>query len=156
MAVRTDIQYVPYYFEESTARKLEKKPQQKHAATPKHRKAKRKVVVIDPVAIIGTVVAACMLVMMLVGFVEYRIAQNQTKQMSEYIQQLQQENAQLQQTYEDGYDLDHIREVAGALGMIPAADAPQVEIQVEVPQDAVTEQTGLWESFTTFLAGLFA
>lgn len=154
MAVRTDIQYVQFYVDGSAARKLEKQ-QTKHAATPRSRKVKRKVVVLDPIAIVGAVAALCMLVFLLVGIVQYRTTQEQNRQMSQYIQQLEQENAQLQQIYEDGYDLDQIRDIADALGMIPSADATQVEIQVQIPQEE-TETMSLWESFTTFLAGLFA
>ncbi len=156
MAVRTDIQYVQFYTDGSTARKLEKKQQTKHAATPKYRRAKRKVVVVDPVAIVGTLAAMCLLVCLLVGYVQYRTVQAQSQQMSQYVQQLQQENQQLQQTYKNGYDLDQIRDIAEALGMIPAGDATQIQIQVQIPQEEAVEQISLWESFTTFLAGLFA
>ena len=156
MAVRTDIQYVQYYVDGSAARKLEKNTQKKHAAAPKSRKAKRKVVVIDPVAILGVLVAVCMLVFLVVGFVQHRALQQQTEEMSLYIDQLQQENAQLEQTYQDGYDLDEIRDIAQAMGMIPAGDAPQIEMEVQIPQEESTDEMTIWESFTTFLAGLFA
>ena len=156
MAVRTDIQYVQFYTDGSTARKLEKNRQTKHAATPKRRVVKRRVVAVDPVAIVGSLVAACMLVFLLVGFMQYRAVQVQSQQMSQYIETLQQENQQLQQTYKDGYDLDEIRDIAEALGMIPAGDANQIQIQVQIPQEEVVEEISLWESFTTFLAGLFA
>ncbi len=156
MAVRTDIQYVQFYTDGSAARKLEKKQQTKHAAAPRYRRAKRKVVVVDPVAIFGGILAACMLVCLLVGAWQYKTVQTETQQMSQYIDQLQQENQQLQQTYEAGYDLDEIREIAEALGMIPAGEATQIEIQVQIPQEETVEEMTLWESFTTFLAGLFA
>ena len=156
MAVRTDIQYVQFYTDGSTARKLEQKQQTKHAATPRYRKAKRKVVVVDPVAIIGAVAAVCVLVCLLVGAVQYRNLEKQTQQMNQYIQQLQQENQQLEQTYRDGYYLEQIRDIAESLGMIPADQATQVTIQVQVPQEEAQVEMSLWESFTTFLAGLFA
>ena len=156
MAVRTDIQYVQYYVDGSAAKKTAPKTETKHAATPKTRKVKRKVVVIDPVAVIGVVATVCMLVIMAVGFVRYQNVQEQTNRMNLYIQQLQQQNTELQQTYENGYDLDQIQEIADALGMIPAEDAQQIQVQVQIPQEAPVEEMTLWESFTTFLAGLFA
>ena len=52
-------------------------------------------------------------------------------------------------------DLEDIRDIAGALGMIPAQDAPQIEIDVPQPQQEQT-QLSFWESIATFLAGLFA
>ena len=87
MAVRTDIQYVQFYVDGSTARKPEQKTQAKHAAAPKYRRVKRKVVVVDPVAILGTVVTVCLLVAMLVGFVQYRNIQNKSEQMEQYLKQ---------------------------------------------------------------------
>ena len=156
MAVRTDIQYVQFYVDGSTARKLERKQQTKHAAAPRHRKTRRKVVVVDPIAILGVLVAAFMLVFLLVGFSQYREVQEQTRQMDQYIHQLQQENTQLQQIYQDGYDLDQIRDIADALGMIPSSEATQIQIDVEVPQEEPVTEMSWWDSFTTFLAGLFA
>ena len=156
MAVRTDIQYVQFYVDGSTARKLEKKQQAKHAATPRQRKAKRKVVVVDPVAIFGVLVAVFMLVFMLVGVSEYRATQAKNRQMDQYIAQLQQENMQLEQAYKDGYDLDQIRDIADALGMIPKSEATHVQVPVQTPQEETVTEMSWWESFTTFLAGLFA
>lgn len=156
MAVRTDIQYVQFYTDGSAARKLEHKQQTKHAAAPKYRRVKPRVKVVDPVAIFGAVTVVCLLVCMLVGFVQYKTMEKRTAQMNQYIEQLQQENMQLQQTYENGYDLDEIRDIAEALGMIPAGDAPHIEMDVQIPQEEVTQEMTLWESFTTFLAGLFA
>ena len=156
MAVRTDIQYVQFYVDGSTARKLEKKQQAKHAATPRHRKAKRKVVVVDPVAIVGVLGVVCLLVALAVGGVQYLFLQHQTQQMQQYMETLQMENTQLQQTYEDGYDLDQIRDLANSLGLVPADQVQQVAVSVQVPQEQVVTEMTFWESFTTFLAGLFA
>ena len=154
--MRTDIQYVQFYVDGSTARKLEKKQQAKHAATPRQRKAKRKVVVVDPVAIFGVLVAVFMLVFMLVGISEYRATQARNQQMDQYIAQLQQENMQLEQAYKDGYDLDQIRDIADALGMIPKEQATHTTIHVELPTVQTVEQMSLWNRIGTFLTNLFA
>ena len=156
MAVRTDIQYVQFYVDGNTARKAQAQTQVKHAATPKYRKAKRKVVVVDPVAVVGAVVTVCLMVAMLVGFVQFQNVQSQSRQMEQYLAQLQEENQQLEQTYRDGYDLEQIQQIAAAAGMIPAGEAQQIQLQVQIPQDETVTQMTLWESFTTFLAGLFA
>ena len=156
MAVRTDIQYVQFYVDGSTARKPEQKTQAKHAAAPRTYKRKRKVVVIDPVAIVGAVVTVCLLVSMAVGLFQYLHLQNQTRQMAQYMQTLQMENTQLQQTYEDGYDLDQIRDMANELGLVPADQVQQITVSVQLPQEEPVTEMTLWESFTTFLAGLFA
>ena len=156
MAVRTDIQYVQFYVDGSTARKPAQKTQAKHAAAPKSYPRKRKVVVVDPVAIFGVLVAVFMLVFMLVGISEYRATQARNQQMDQYIAQLQQENMQLEQAYKDGYDLDQIRDIADALGMIPKSEATHVQVPVQTPQEETVTEMSWWESFTTFLAGLFA
>ena len=157
MALQPDIQYVPIcYVDGSTARKLEQPVYMAPAAPqPHHRKAKRIVVAIDPVAIFGLLVAMVMLVCMVSGFVEYSAVQAQNRQMTDYVTSLELEKAQLEQTYRDGYDLDEIRDFAEANGMVPAEDAPQIQIEVQIPQQEET-QLSFWESITTFLAGLFA
>ena len=158
MALQPDIQYVPFYYVDgSTARKAEPKPVKKTSAAParRARRAKRKTIAIDPVAIGGVAIAMVMLIMMLVGFIQYSICQEQTRQMQEYVASLQMENAQLQQDLDSNIDLEYVREVAEAMGMVPAQDAQQIQISVQLPQQEHTEMT-LWESITTFLAGLFA
>ena len=158
MALQPDIQYVPFYYVDgSTARKVQRQSVKKTAAAPapKRRRAKRKTIAIDPVAIGGIAVAMVMLVMMLVGFAQYSICQERNRQMQDYLTSLQLENAQLQQSYDSNIDLDYIQDVAEAMGMVPAQDAQQVQISVQLPEQTAPQMT-LWESIATFLAGLFA
>lgn len=158
MALQPDIQYVPLcYVDGSAARKVEHKPVKKATATPapKHRRAKRKVVAVDPVAIGGIIVAVVMLVMMLAGFAKYTVIQEQNRMMQDHLAALQLENAKLQQDYESNIDLDYIRDMADTMGMVPAQNAQQVQISVQLPQEEVAEMT-LWQSIAMFLAGLFA
>ena len=157
MALQPDIQYVPIcYVDGSTARKLEQPIYKAPAAPqPRRRKAKRIVVAIDPVAVFGLLVAVVMLVCMISGFVEYSVVQEQNRQMTDYVTALELEKTQLEQTYRDGYDLDGIRQFADVNGMVPAEQAPQIQIEVELPRQEQT-QLSIWESITTFLAGLFA
>lgn len=158
MAMQPDIQYVPFcYVDGSAARKVQRQPEKKatQATAPKQRRAKRKVIAVDPVAISGIVIAVVMLVMLLAGYAEYTAVQEQKLQMQDYLTSLQLENAQLQQTFDSNVDMEYVEEVAGALGMVPAADANQIQIEVQLPIQETTQLT-LWESITTFLAGLFA
>ena len=158
MALQPDIQYVPFcYVDGSAARKVEHKPAKKATVTPapKRRRAKRKVIAVDPVAIGGIVIAVVMLVMMLAGFARYTVIQEQNRLMQDHLTALQLENTKLQQDYESNIDLDYIQDMADAMGMVPAQDAQQVQISVQLPQEEVTEMT-LWQSIATFLAGLFA
>lgn len=158
MALQPDIQYVPFhYVDGSTARKVERNTAPKAAAVPRPqpRRAKRRVVAVDLTAIFGIVVAVVMFCAMVAGVVEYNACLERNRQMSDYVASLQLENAQLQKTYRENMDLDYIREVAGVLGMVPAEDVEQIQIQVQIPQEETVEM-GFWESVTTFLAGLFA
>lgn len=158
MAMQPDIQYVPFcYVDGNAARKVQRQPEKKatQATAPKQRRAKRKVIAVDPVAISGIVIAVVMLVMLLAGYAEYTAVQEQKLQMQDYLTSLQLENAQLQQTFDSNVDMEYVEEVAGALGMVPAADANQIQIEVQLPTQETTQLT-LWESITTFLAGLFA
>lgn len=160
MALQPDIQYVPIcYVDGSAARKLEqpiyKAPAAAKAPRPRSRKAKRIVVAVDPVAIFGLLIAVVMLCCMISGFVEYSVLREQNRQMTDYVTALELENIQLEQNYRDGYDLDEIRDFAEANGMVPAEQAPQIQIDVQLPQQEQHQLT-LWESITTFLAGLFA
>lgn len=157
MAMQPDIQYVPFcYVDGSAARKVQRQPVKKAAASaPKQRRAKRKVIAVDPVAIGGIVIAVVMLFMLLAGFSEYTAMQEKTLRMRDYVTSLELENAQLQQTLDSNIDMDYVEEVANAMGMVPADDANQIQIQVQLPTQETTQLT-LWESITTFLAGLFA
>ena len=160
MALQPDIQYVPFHYVDGTAaRKVERRATPAKAAptpTPTRRRSKRKTVVVDPVAITGLLVLTVMLCAMAVGFFQYSASLERNAQMQQYITELKTENAQLQQQYQDGYDLDDIRDVAGALGMVPSEDVEQITIDVELPQQETETQLSFWESVTTFLAGLFA
>ncbi len=158
MAMQPDIQYVPFcYVDGSAARKVQRQPEKKATAKPasKQRRAKRKVITVDPVAICGTLMAVVMLIALLAGFAEYTAIREKSRLMQDYVTSLELQNVQLQQTYDSNIDLDYVQEVAEVMGMVPAADAPQIQIEVQLPA-ADTTQVSLWDSITTFLAGLFA
>ena len=59
--------------------------------------------------------------------------------------------------YREGYDLEEIREIALAMGMVPMEQLETVQISVPVveAEEQAQEPSG-WEAFCTFLAGLFA
>lgn len=153
MARKTEIQYIRLYTQGSAARKLEPVTPWKTAKLPKVRKQKRLVVHIDPVATVGIVVAAVMLILMAVGFTRLRAAQQQTAVMEQYVETLRNNNEVLQDTY-DAVDLEAVEEMALALGMVPADQVQKISISVPVTVEA--EEPGTWEQIRTFLTGLFA
>ena len=154
MARQTEVCYINYYVSGSAAYQVEQKPVKQKARLPKQRRQKKIVVHIDPMATLGIFVACVMFVLMIAGAVRLNGVQQQAERMSNYVSYLQQETEQLRATYEQGYDPEEIRQIAETQGMVSAENAQRVEITVEIPEE-IQEPT-IWESFVTFLTGLFA
>ena len=153
MARQFEVQYIRSYTDGTAARKLDMPLPRKAAHKRPAQKAKRIVLHSDPVAIMGIAMAVIMLVLMSVGCVKLLSAQQDMAVMNDYVQTLRQENIQLQDEYDAGYDLEKVRQTALALGMVPVDQVKQVSIRVQVPQEP---QPDGWEQLRIFLAGLFA
>jgi len=156
MAQRVDIQYVQFYTSDSTAKRVAPAIPVHTGALPRVNKRRVRRVYIDPVAILGSAVAVCMLVMMLVGLSDLRAEQAKTAEMAAYVAQLQDENATLQARFEAECDLEKIEETALALGMVPREEVEHIAIEVELPPVEEEKPVSLWQRIGTFLAGLFA
>lgn len=156
MAQRVNVEYIRLYTVGSAALKLESAvPAQKTNAQKRPHKAKRIKIFVDPVALLSIAVAACMLVMMFVGFAQLRQARSQAEVMEAYVQRLEAENTELSNKYRSGYNLDQIRQSALEMQMIPAQEAAHVTLYI--PAEPVQEeQITLWDRIGTFLTGLFA
>lgn len=155
MARQADIQYVAYPVDGSAARKVETTSVGRNAAPVAARRAQRKVIAVDPVAVCGIVLSVMMLFAMVVGLVQYRHSLQQTQQMSSRVHQLQQQNYQLQQTYQSGFNLDEIERIAMEAGMVPAEQMERVRI--DMGQNAQEEvQMSFWDRITAILTGIFA
>jgi len=150
-----DVQYIRYSTDGSAARQYWPVFPKTHTTTvtKTHRHSRTRIYV-DPVAILGIAVAACMLIMMVVGVFQLKNAQQKAVQMERYVSQLSAQSKALENQYEAGYDLKEVEQTARALGMIPVAEASQYSVSVFVPQ-AEEEQT-FWDRIGTFLTGLFA
>ncbi len=156
MARKTDILYINYYMSGSTACQLEQRAPKKSVSMPwpKRRRSQKIVIRLDPMVVLGTCVAFVMFILMIAGAVRLAAVQSDVQKMHSYNVSLQSENSQLRQTFEEGLDMDEIRSIAMAQGMIPVEQAKHVSIQVHMPQEEV--QLSAWENFWTFLVGLFA
>ena len=155
MARQPEIQYINAAVCGSSAYQLDVKPlRKKKAQLPKMKRQKKKVVAIDPVALMSIGVACVLFVLMVVGFCRLQDARAQTAALSNYVNSLQEQNSQLQDTYEAGYNLEEIEKIALAMGKVPASQVPQISVQVEVPEKV--EEPTAWENFYAFLTGLFA
>lgn len=153
MARQTAIQYINLYTSGTEAAQLE--PVRKKPVTlPKPRRAKRMVLYVDPVAIMGIAVACVLLVCMMVGLARLAVARRDAVIMENYVQSLQAENEQLQEAYSSGYDAEEIRRIALARGMIPVEEAKHIAISLQEP--VADEEMSAWVSFWSGLKGLFA
>ena len=154
MAQRPDIQYIRFYTDGSAARQPAPVSYTEPHRKPRAKKQKQTVLYIDPLAILGVAAAVVLLIMMVVGLVNFYNAQHQLQVMESYVQQLTQKNQQLQEQYDNGYDLEEIQKIAEALGMIPKEEAESITIHIPAPE--ATPEPTFWEKIGTFLSGLFA
>ena len=148
--------YIQFYTPGSAAVKVEIQEEHKWAPLPEPKAAKPVVFHVDPVAILGFVVAVSMLILMAVGITELNAARREVATLERYVSQLNAEHTELQTTYQQSVDLEAVRQKALDMGMVPAEEIPQSHIYVTIPQTEIVEETTLWEKTTAFLAGLFA
>ena len=146
MTEKPKIQYIgQFYVPGSEAQVLAPKKKKKKAKTklPIAKQEQVKAIYIDPVALLGITVAVVMLAVMVVGALQLRSDWAQYEQMSNYVSQLNRDNAELERTYRDGYDLEDIRDKALALGMVPVEEVPSRTITVTtLPAEAGTDALG--------------
>lgn len=155
MASQTDVRYINAYVSGSMAYMPQTKPvRKKTAVMPKFRLQKELVIAVDPVAVFGIVVAVAMAIVLLAGFMTLNQANEEARAMEAYVTTLQEQNAQLQDTYDNGYDLEQVRQIALAMGMVSVEDVPHITVEVNIPQEE--SKPTVWENFCTFLTGLFA
>jgi len=158
MALQPDIMYVSYYTAGSAAYDMNRKVEKpKAAAVHKRRRhvKKQRVIAVDPVAVIGILVAVCMFFALISGVQEYQDTLEQNQRMQTYMEQLKNENTALQDTYENSYDALSVYEMATAIGMVPQEQVQHVQISVQLPQNQEV-QLSFWENVSLFLTGLFA
>ena len=156
MAKKYGIEYVNYYTDGSTARKIMPALRSVKAMLPKPKKHKRKVIYLDPVAVLGMAVAVCMLLMMCVGLVQLNAACRQTVAMEQYVQKLDDQKALLSEQYHAGYDIEEVEHTALALGMVPKSQVQQTTIHMPMLETESVESVTLWDRIGTFLSSLFA
>ena len=154
MAQQLEVRYISYYCAGSSALKVAPAVPQKKLAIPRKNKVKKRVFFVDPVAYAGIGLAMVMTISMLVGFVSLNAAQQEELAMASYVETLRQENKELTETFEAGYDLAEVEEVALALGMVPAEQLQKVIIEdVEPVQEP---EQSKWNNFWTSIVDFFA
>ncbi len=115
----------------------------------------RKTIEIEPLVLVGNAVAIFLAVLMLVGLLQVNRINTEVRDMEVYILGLERIEANLEEEYKNGYDLEAVREEAESMGMIPAQDA--IRVHVWVPEEQVeVVQLSWWENFLVSLRRFFA
>ena len=154
MARYPSVQYVNLYTVGSAARKLEVVAPAPKVQRPKAKRSKKIILYVDPVACLGIVTAAIMLVVMCVSFIGLQKTQQEAATMARYVQELRLENENLRAEFEAGYNLEQVERTAKALGMVSQEQVKHVKVQVNQPNN--TQSLGIWAKFCAFVSGLFA
>ena len=156
MAKNTNNRYIQFYTPGSAAVKVRIQEEQKWAPLPEPKPQPKILIHVDPVAMIGFVVAVCMLVMMSLGISRLNETRREVAEMERYVAQLTAENQNLTAVYENGYRPEDIRQKALDMGMVPAEEIPVEHIYVTMPPVQIQEQVTARDQITTFLSDLFA
>ena len=156
MAKHSNGRYIQFYTSGTAAVKVEIQDEQKWAPLPEPKPQPKILIPVDPVAMIGFVVAVCMLLLMAAGITQLNEARQEVAAMEHYVAQLTAQHQTLATEYENGYTPNVIRPQALAMGMVPAEEIPVVHIYVTMPQAQPQEQVTFQDQITTFLADLFA
>ena len=153
-----NIEYIQkFYSHGSAAKVIEFQPayqEEPKPRLPKQEKVPATTICIDPIAFCGIMVAVVMLVVMIAGMIQFNVICQDHAVMENYVMQLREENALMNQQYASGYDLEDVAATARSLGMIPVEEAQTISIRVQVPvrePDPTFMDNIIW-----FLSGLFA
>ena len=165
MARQEDIRYINSFVSGNVAYQIEPKENRpsitaqlpKLPKQPKVRERKELQLIVEPVALVGVVLAAVLLVMLAVGALQLMDARADERIMEQYVQSLREENTRLQDTYHSGYDLERVEEIALAMGMVPVEEVEHIQVSLAMPVETPEiQEPGFWTRVLTFLTGLCA
>ena len=155
MAMQPEVRYINAYVSGTAAPQPVKKPQKRPAVyLPKVKKQQKWLIPVDMVAVGGIFAAVVLSIMLIVGLVQMNQAQREARIYKEYALSLQQENKALEDIYTASYDLEEVRDIALAMGMVPVEQVEHMTMQVVTPE--VVQEPTAWESFWAFFLGMFA
>jgi hypothetical protein len=129
-------------------------------AVPKsNRTAARNKSSVSILGVLGYMAAACMLIMVLMGYVQLTRVSAEASQLQKNITDLKNNEAKLKIQYESTFDLTKVEEYAvSRLGMMPATNSQIYYMNSTNPDKAVIisdkSKSGLFRSVTTFLSSV--
>ena len=130
MAQQLDVRYVNYYSSGSSALKIAPAASTKALPLPRRNKAKRVTLLVDPIACLGILLATVMTILITVGIVKLNTARADASAMASYVSTLEQDNAALKSEFSQKCDLDEVKSVALALGLVPLEDVTHITIDM--------------------------
>lgn len=156
MTQKPEIQYIgQFYSYGSEARSPEIRVPAENPAPVRSVAPKKKIrVYVDPVALVGILVAVAMVLLMAVSTVEYVDAVQECEAMETYVVQLRDNHSVLTHNYLASIDWDYVESTARAIGMVPAAEAARETVRVTMPEPK--QEPTLWDDLRWFFSGLFA
>lgn len=152
---KTQSRYIQYYTAGSEARELVSALRPEASPTVRHRRSRKPVLYIDPVAILGMVTAVALTVCLLIAFGQYKQAKADYEYVHNYNFTLQQQHEDLQEIYADSYNKEDVRMEAVLMGYVPSSQVKHVTIRAEKPE-AIAEEPGVLMQVWTYLTELFA
>lgn len=151
MAQKAEVQYVNQFYvfgsEVPGQRKTGVKLPELHIPRPRR-------IYVDPIALLGTVAAAVMLCLLIVGVFRLRDARTEYTRARERLTELERANAQLSHTYHTGFDLESVRTMASSQGMVDSAEAERFTAFVILPKRPKPQTA--WDNFLWRLSWLFS
>ena len=157
MIQKPKIQYVgQFYVYGSEAKALDRKKEHRQPKTklPQARVQHSRTVTLEPAAIVAIAAAVVLLAVLLVGAVQLERDWQDYHAMRSYVSGLKLEQAQLEETYRESYDMTQVQARAEAMGLIPVDEAESRSVRVRVP--ATAPERTFWDDVCWFFAGLFA
>ena len=144
MNQKPKIQYIgQFYVYGSEARALEPGQKKPRTKLPSARLETIEKIYIDPVAMVGIAVAVVMLVVMILGAVQFHEDWMAYQQMDDYVTTLRARNAELTLSYRSSYDLEDIEMKALAMGLVPAEQVENRTVTVTIPE--IRETVLTWD-----------
>lgn len=105
------------YFNRTEAPEIQHPGLPEERPLPQKRQRVKAKTAVAPVAVLGLMVVACMLILVVFGYVQLYEATDRVSDLQNELSALQKEQVVLESLYEGGIDLDYIEERASELGL---------------------------------------
>lgn len=143
-AAAYDVAYTQY--QHGTAAP-ERKPSRKPAPKAQPRKQEKAQLTVAPMAVLGMLLAAVMLLLVVCGYVELYEVTNEVGALEDQVLVLQEQNQRLQSSYDEKIDLTAVETAAAELGMHAPNSKQTVYLSLSGRDKAEiiqTEETGFF------------